>query len=363
MTNHKKKFSSNRAIYVDKQKKTYGVKGFFKFLLTLIFLATLALVIYLLTGDVEEKKKRKKENVSSLEVEQILVKELQSILQAEEKLNKNKDLVVPDKSKQTTSNDTLNKKDNKSTIALNQPKQIIEQSPTLKETIKLKNIKKEAIISSPSSKPKLAIIFDDVSFSSDLRSIHKLKFVSTPSFFPPTPRHPRTPFLAKKEKIYMVHLPLEALNYPKEEDDTLYVNDSYARINQRLKSIKRNFPRLKYINNHTGSKFTKDYRAMDYLIKSFVNNDFVFIDSRTISRTKTKELAKKYGMRFMQRNIFLDHKANVAYIRNQLRKAVYHAKKYGRAIAIGHPRRHTLEALSDVADILKDVECVTIDKI
>ena len=43
--------------------------------------------------------------------------------------------------------------------------------------------------------------------------------------------------------------------------------------------------------------------------------------------------------------MFLDNKADVAYTEGQLREAAAIAKRTGSAIAIGHPRPTTLEAV------------------
>jgi uncharacterized protein len=46
--------------------------------------------------------------------------------------------------------------------------------------------------------------------------------------------------------------------------------------------------------------------------------------------------------------VFLDNKENVAYSEAQLREAAAIAQRTGSAIAIGHPRATTLEAVRDM---------------
>jgi polysaccharide deacetylase 2 family uncharacterized protein YibQ len=53
----------------------------------------------------------------------------------------------------------------------------------------------------------------------------------------------------------------------------------------------------------------------------------------------------------------------VPYIHRQLQKAVNMAKKRGYAIAIGHPHKVTMKALTSAADIFNDVELVYIDEL
>ncbi|MDO5045953.1 divergent polysaccharide deacetylase family protein [Campylobacter sp.] len=209
-----------------------------------------------------------------------------------------------------------------------------------------------------SGKPKLVIIIDDVAHKHQVDAIKSINLRLTPSFFPATKDHPDTPKLAKKFSFYMIHLPLQAKHFKGEEIDTLRVNDSYEKISKRLRTIKRDFPNLIYINNHTGSKFTSDFDAMDRLMKVIKNENLIFIDSKTIADTKVAAAAKKHSMPYISRDVFLDHEDNKASITKQLRYAVSLAKKHSKAIAIGHPYKNTMDVLRNSSEILKDVEVV-----
>jgi len=177
-----------------------------------------------------------------------------------------------------------------------------------------------------SSKPKLAIIIDDVSTRSHIRNITKLNLPLTMSFLPPSKAHPNSAKLAAKEKFYMVHLPMEAMHFNAPEPLTLKVNYSQAKISERIKTLKKLFPRVKYINNHTGSKFTSDERAMNKLIYALNKNNIYFIDSRTTAKTKVPKVMKNFGYKYMSRDIFLDHKNEKEYVLGQIKKAVKIAK-------------------------------------
>jgi polysaccharide deacetylase 2 family uncharacterized protein YibQ len=90
---------------------------------------------------------------------------------------------------------------------------------------------------------------------------------------------------------------------------------------------------------------------------------FVFVDSRTIGSTKVPQITAEVGDAYVARDIFMDNQHNVPYIHKQLKKAVDKAKKKGYAIAIGHPHKMTMKALSSAGSILQDVELVYIDEI
>ena len=212
-------------------------------------------------------------------------------------------------------------------------------------------------------KPKLVIILDDVSFNYEVKEIKQIPFKITPSFFPPTKVHPNTPIYAKEFKDYMVHVPMQAVNYPHPEPNTMDIDWSYIQIKNRINYIHKIFPNAKFINNHTGSKFTADIRSMGKLFKILKKDNLGFVDSRTTCYSKAKNVEMIYNIPFYSRDIFLDNKQNVKYIQNQLKKAVKIAKKRGYAIAIGHPHPATIQALKQSQNILKNVDVITINEL
>ena len=214
-----------------------------------------------------------------------------------------------------------------------------------------------------STKPKLAIIIDDISIKSHVNAINSLNLPITMSFLPPSKFRPNSHTLAAKENFYMVHLPMEAKNFTKEEPFTLRVSDSQKMIQKRVAKIKQLFPRVKYINNHTGSKFTSNELAVNKLIYALKKQGINFIDSRTIASTKVPIVMKNYGKKYMARDVFLDHESDKKYIKSQIKKAIKIAKLHGTAIAIGHPHVNTILALNESKKLFKDVDLVLINRL
>jgi len=208
-------------------------------------------------------------------------------------------------------------------------------------------------------KPRLVIIIDDVAYKHQADAIKSVNLKLTPSFFPATSAHPETPILARRFGFYMIHLPMQALGgFKGAEIGTLTVNDDYEKIAKKLQSIKRDFPNLKYINNHTGSRFTSDATAMDRLMRAMRDENLIFVDSKTTSPTKVYGAAKKYSMPYIARDVFLDHDGSKAAVRKQLKYAVELAKKRSYAIAIGHPHKNTIEVLQESSKLLQEVDVV-----
>ena len=212
-------------------------------------------------------------------------------------------------------------------------------------------------------RPRLAIIIDDVGTKTQVEAIKSLHIPLTMSFLPPSKARPNTPKLAKLEDMYMVHLPMEAMNWSAEEPNTLRIHDSQSVISARIKEIKELFPKVHYINNHTGSKFTANEVAMNRLIFALNANHIHFIDSRTTAQTQAPKVMKNFGFEYVSRDVFLDHHMDKPYVLEQIKKAIAVAKKKGTAIAIGHPHKNTLQALYESKKLLKDVDLVYINRL
>lgn len=101
------------------------------------------------------------------------------------------------------------------------------------------------------------------------------------------------------------------------------------------------------INNHMGSRLTREPRAMQRLALSLgrAAPHLFFIDSRTTPRTVAASVLRRAGIPVLERDVFLDHVRNPSAIRRQLELLVRVAHRRGSALGIGHPYRETLSVL------------------
>ena len=206
---------------------------------------------------------------------------------------------------------------------------------------------------------KLVLIIDDVATFEHASMVKSIGLKITPSIFPATKTHPDTPNIARTFEFYMIHLPMQAKHFDSPEIGTLTINESFESMHEKIKKIRRDFPRAKYTNNHTGSRFTSDYDAMDKAYRALIEQGFIFVDSKTIAQTAVARAAKKYNQPYISRDIFLDDDPSAAAVRRELVAAVNLAKKRGYAIAIGHPKKNTIAVIkASKNNILKDVEVV-----
>ena len=229
-----------------------------------------------------------------------------------------------------------------------------------------KNIKKdsfEAVPFTPNTsvkgRAKLVIIIDDVATFEHASMIKSLGLKITPSIFPATKTHPDTPNIARTFEFYMIHLPMQAKHFDSPEIGTLTINESFESMHEKIKKIRKDFPRAKYTNNHTGSRFTSDFDAMDKAYRALIEQGFVFVDSKTIAQTAVARAAKKHNQPYISRDIFLDDDPSASAVRRELVAAVNLAKKRGYAIAIGHPKKNTISVIKESKNnLLKDVDVV-----
>ena len=213
--------------------------------------------------------------------------------------------------------------------------------------------------SSVKGRAKLVLIIDDVATFEHASMVKSIGLKITPSIFPATKTHPDTPNIARTFEFYMIHLPMQAKHFDSPEIGTLTVNESFESMHEKIKKIRRDFPRAKYTNNHTGSRFTSDYDAMDKAYRALIEQGFIFVDSKTIAQTAVARAAKKYNQPYISRDIFLDDDPSASAVRRELIAAVNLAKKRGYAIAIGHPKKNTIAVIkASKNNILKDVEVV-----
>jgi len=255
-----------------------------------------------------------------------------------------------------------------------QKKVLVSQKKNLKQTPlkergvekkrQKREVEKKTVLAYRGKIPKLVIIIDDVHTKGQLQAIKNLGMKITPSIFPPYQLAKHSHLLAKNLKHYMIHLPMESGSRQfNKQTKTLMTSFSDERIADRVMEIRQLFPKAKYINNHTGSLFTANYKAMKKLYIALALEGFTFVDSFTATSSKVRQIAHEFGDVYVRRDIFIDNTHTVVYIHNQLKEAVKKAKKNGYAIAIGHPHKVTMQALASSKQILKDVELVYIDEI
>lgn len=213
-------------------------------------------------------------------------------------------------------------------------------------------------------KPKVVIIIDDLANKKDIKNFQSLHLKLTLSLFPKQFFSKNNPDIAKTLEFYMIHLPLEAHNFEQQGVINLRIGDSLQTIESHIAQIKKDFPKLAYINNHTGSRYTESREDMQKLLQVLARHKISFVDSLTTSKSVAGKLLKEQHKIHIARNVFLDNETNVASITKQLNTALKIADKQGYVIAIGHPKQATYQVLKEYKEILlNDYEMLYINEL
>ncbi len=99
------------------------------------------------------------------------------------------------------------------------------------------------------------------------------------------------------------------------------------------------------VNNHMGSKFTSDPERMQVLMEVMKSRGLLFLDSKTSAKSVGFSMARQYDVPALERDVFIDDADDATKIAEMLARTEKVATNQGFAIAIGHPRDLTLEAL------------------
>ncbi len=143
----------------------------------------------------------------------------------------------------------------------------------------------------------------------------------------------------------IVHVPMAPEGAADPGPHALYPTLPPDEIERRLDWALARFSGYVGINNHEGSRFTADLRGMDIVLSTLKRRGLLFLDSRTTARTVAPGLARRLDLPFAQRTVFLDDVATPEAVRRQLAVLEGVARRDGAAIAIGHPKAATLDAL------------------
>ncbi len=197
---------------------------------------------------------------------------------------------------------------------------------------------------------RLALIIDDWGRSEPelLASFAALGAPWTASVIPGQPRTGENARALTARGIpLMIHLPMQPENGEAWElgDQAIYVGTDPARMEELLTQSIREVPGARGLNNHMGSRATADEATMRAFMQVLHRHDLFFVDSVTTAASTAAELARREGVRWTKRDLFIDPEDDPAVITQQLRLAVEQARRQKSVVLIGHPRRNTLTAL------------------
>jgi len=203
----------------------------------------------------------------------------------------------------------------------------------------------------PASKPRVALIIDDVgSVRKAADAMLNVPARLTWSVLPFTP-YAQEYIQAAKERGFevMLHLPMEPLDRSNNPGPGLIKGEwNEEKIIAQLEVNLDQVPGAAGLNNHMGSAGTADERLMDVVFEYVKNKNLYFIDSMTTERSFGETVARRHQLKFNKRDIFIDNLADIDSKKSALRQLIKVTLKKGAAIGIGHVRDGTAEAIVEM---------------
>ncbi|MEH6649548.1 MAG: divergent polysaccharide deacetylase family protein [Motiliproteus sp.] len=204
--------------------------------------------------------------------------------------------------------------------------------------------------------PSVVIIIDDVgdNFALGLAAV-ELPGPVTFAFLPHSPFGPR---LAKKAftsgKDVILHAPMQNTHDRPLGPGALTVDLNRQQFGRVLAGDLDDVPHVQGLNNHMGSLLTTLEPQMNWVMDEVDQRGLFFIDSRTTSDSVAWQVARNRGIPSLRRDVFLDHERTTEFVHQQFMLTLDIAKRYGSAIAIGHPYPVTVEYLKLALPLLDE---------
>jgi polysaccharide deacetylase 2 family uncharacterized protein YibQ len=197
-------------------------------------------------------------------------------------------------------------------------------------------------------RPMVAIVIDDVGVDRrrSARAI-ELPATVTLAFLPYAEDVADQVRIAKQSgHELLVHMPMEALDSTQDPGpNALMTEIPDDELLRRLHWNLDRFDGYVGVNNHMGSRFTRDRHGMELVMNELKARGLLFLDSKTIPDSVGEKLAHEMGVPTAARQVFLDNDQNAEEVEQRLAETERVARMDGFAVAIGHPHDGTLEAL------------------
>lgn len=200
----------------------------------------------------------------------------------------------------------------------------------------------------PEGKPTMVLIIDDMGFSEKRAEFFlNIDIPMTFSILPHLPLSRKIAFkINQSGQEVMLHQPMEADNSNQDPGPgAIFVHNSDDHIKNVMKENISSIPFVSGVNNHMGSRYTRDRKKMAQALSVVINKDLFFVDSLTSEKSTAHSTAAHMGLKTFKRHVFIDNIIDERHVFSQLTKLKLNAMKKGSAIGIGHPHLETIAGL------------------
>jgi hypothetical protein len=201
--------------------------------------------------------------------------------------------------------------------------------------------------------PRIAIVFDDLGYGTSGLAGELLDLDANVTFAILPGLSHSGEFAEEAHRRgheVILHVPMEPADAHQHDPGrdalltTLSPAENRARLRRQLESI----PHFVGISNHMGSRATEDPELVDLVLGELRARDraLFFLDSRTSPYSVVTRRARQFGVTTAANNVFLDTNDEDGVVAtDQTRRVAAIARRQGSAIAIGHVRPETVEAV------------------
>ena len=136
----------------------------------------------------------------------------------------------------------------------------------------------------------------------------------------------------------MLHVPMEPVDADEDPGpNVLLLDHDEAELRRHLNWVLDRAEGYVGINNHMGSRFTRDEAAMSIVMAELERRGLAFLDSRTTNESVAEIMADRFSVPVISRDVFLDNEPAPEKIEAQLARVEEIARRQGHAVAIGIP--------------------------
>ncbi|XQW85381.1 divergent polysaccharide deacetylase family protein [Thalassotalea piscium] len=202
---------------------------------------------------------------------------------------------------------------------------------------------------------EVAIIIDDIGYRKTDVATLTLPGNITFAVLPHTPYGKSLAEIAyHSDHDVIIHIPMESNNQDKLLGPGALTSDmDETTIRATLASAFDEIPFAIGINNHMGSYLTTQYSPMAWTMRYLKEQNMIFVDSVTTSKSKARRVARRFGVPNIGRRIFLDNNLDKDYITKQFESLIKYALRNKKAVAIAHPHPETVAALMTLIPLLE----------
>ena len=198
---------------------------------------------------------------------------------------------------------------------------------------------------------RVALIIDDLGYDLDVaREISNLSVPIALAVLPHCPFSREVARLAReKKREILLHLPMEPQGYPEVDPGegallcSMTEEDVIRQLERNLEAV----PGAVGANNHMGSLFMENGDDLDVVLRHLKGKGLFFVDSLTTGNSRGGQAARRVGLPFATRDVFIDNGSSLAETRAVFERLLKRRSTWRELVLIGHPYETTVDALGE----------------